>query len=639
MNVYSYIGTLVTCLCVFTSDVLWSMPKKGKSLSSHDDELQFLEQAQGLRAIEKSRHDRLMGVLRTAYPYADLIAQPLELQMDDPLEIHVQYDRALDISCLALRNCKELFCAFHDITKALTQISVPSLLFRLTARERKKEWLSNSIEYAALHDRMKNFYLHYLQSIVPNHDNTSELQLEFYNPHDDRAFLKGILDGGDQYSAKTREFASFLLSGVELYTSRYAYQQKCKIFKEELRPAFDVAIKGYLDFLMHQAKSNSGGKSQLYEQIKKDYGDLVASDRQSINTIGAWVEVKLKKYEEQLQQLEDERVRFWSMDHSKIIDDILRILAETPVAKQASYYREKNKKRSGHKKRKNRVTHANEESSNVPDCQNESGRVEEEMPFTICQGRFGVNDPVQNIASLCQRVLSCGLKTDIEECGDRRTLVQRRIDTVRQQLRQSSSIRSYAYHTIMNWFHDPKSALEREALIYPQSNQTEEQKNNNIVAHTFPLEVDGLLEQLAYKFDAIDKPNELLYIIPGSLRTREGSETPGYYTLLVDTTDNKNVCWHRSFTKKEFKPDENWSDQRLYTRPNKSYKRQLGDDRELLDHETIQQRIVELDESSDIQRGSMRLNGKFEVRVDALSVSVADPHGNVFRFMDTKKSN
>lgn len=641
MSMYiKHIVRFLVCVCFFAPLASWSMPKKGNSTSTGDDDWQILADAQRTCEKERNRQDRLKIILHEACPLIDQIIPPLGPEIHDPQEIYSRYRRALEISCSALRSFKDLFCAFHDVVEALEHIRRQSLLFRLTAQERKNEWISDNVEFLALHNRMANFYLNYLQSALTDGQEI-DLHLAIYDPSDDREFLKGIVNDDDQYSAKAREFAQFLLGGVELYISRHTYKQKHKIFKEELRPAFDAAIKDYINFLIQQSKGRTGEKSSLYHQIKNDYADLVATGKRPINTIGAWVASMLKKYEEQLRQLEDERMRFQGMDHTKVSGEISKILTEAVVAKKSDNNRGKTKKQSGHKKKKSQfpLIGKNAEQSRSLRCQDGGDRVEEETPFTIYQGRFGANDPVQNIASLCQRVLSCGSRTNIEADDGRKTLVQRRIDAVRQQLRQPSSIKSYAYHTIMKWFKDPVGALEREVLVYPQSNQTEEQKNNNIVAHTFPLELDGLLEQLAYKFDAVDKPDELLYIIPGSLRTREGSELPGYYTLLVDTTDNKNVCWHRSFTKKEFKPDENWSDQKLYTRPNKSYKRQLGDDRELLDHETIQQRIVELDESSDVQRGFMKLNGKFEVRIDALSVSVADPRGNVFRFMNTKKSS
>lgn len=573
---------LVFCKIALAGSTIIAMPKHKKVLSN---DAIALERAQKDRAMQQLKINMVELILPTRYEKntnAEKIALWNEYEKNNGNVLRSVLEASQGIlKCLTYS--REIHA---DVVRAEARArDMASVFLQIADVDLPNQLLvTDDTDAQALSRWVSEFIDHYRRGVL-DFENNRDYQFT-YNTDDDKRILQEVVSNKDNYSQQAYSLATTLLAMVDMYEAESEVYRK-KNLMNDFVAALTASTQRYCT-----AVATSKCQSMLTHMISQYFGHcqravFSPTDKESVKNLE-------QKFSEHLNQV------------NRAVDELHRKDAEQKHREEQSAAAKlaivQNKKKRNKKNKECVVFAPNTILSDSATSNSE--QVTEEPLVVREEGCIGFScDAAQRLFILGQEILSVGKPKERDVVRESRT------PSLLSTLRIQPPINNYARNTVMDWFENPKKALQREMVIpeYRRANATEEQRQQNIIAHTFPFQIDAFIEKLATKLECSD--GSIRYAIPGSMCTESSNPKLGYFTWIV----KNSCCVHRSFTIAPLAQRKDWTQSSLIQQVLHSKK----DIQNILAQE--QEEAVDIKQvDGEVQRS----DGAIEVKTNGLTVTV-----------------
>ncbi|MCL4229667.1 hypothetical protein KJZ61_03160 [Candidatus Dependentiae bacterium] len=593
---------LVFLKIVVSGSMIMTMPRHKKALSN---DTIVLEQAQKDRAMQQLKIDLaelMLPIRHRECTNANKLALWEEYEKNNSKML-----RAILEASQSILKCLTYSREVHaDVARAeIRARDCATAFFRVASNDLADQLLkTDDMDSQALSRRTFEFVDHYRRGVL-DFENNRDYQFT-YNTDDDKKILQEIITNKDSYSQQAYNLAVALLAMVDIYESEGEVYRKKKLMNDfvntlvvstqqycatvsisKCQGLLTYMVSQYFDCLMRDSLSSSD--KECIEKLERSFAEHL-------------IQVNLAIEEFQRQDAERK--------HKK---------EQAATTKLATM---QNKKKRNKKDKTRDVSVADnvivQQSHGAP-SNSERASCSGEEPLVVREGCIGFScDTAQRLFILGEQILSMGKHKEKQAANESS------IPTLLSILRVQPPITNYARSTVMDWFENPKKALQREMAIpeYMHANATDEQRQQNIIAHTFPFQIDAFIEKLAIKSRGDD--GSMRYVIPGAVYPRTPNvEWIGYFTWIVS---QDGCCIHRSFTISPLTSRKDWMHRDNLIQ------------RALCSKENIRD-VLAQERDGVVDRGNVtaRCDGAVEVKTNGLTVTVDHiPSGSSYKLIIAK---
>lgn len=593
---------LVFLKIVVSGSMIMTMPRHKKALSN---DTIVLEQAQKDRAMQQLKIDLaelMLPIRHRECTNANKLALWEEYEKNNSKML-----RAILEASQSILKCLTYSREVHaDVARAeIRARDCATAFFRVASNDLADQLLkTDDMDSQALSRRTFEFVDHYRRGVL-DFENNRDYQFT-YNTDDDKKILQEIITNKDSYSQQAYNLAVALLAMVDIYESEGEVYRKKKLMNDfvntlvvstqqycatvsisKCQGLLTYMVSQYFDCLMRDSLSSSD--KECIEKLERSFAEHL-------------IQVNLAIEEFQRQDAERK--------HKK------EQAATTKLATMQNKKKRNKKGKSGDISVTDSVPLSVQQSN-----ANNSGQAScsGEEPLIVRESCIGFScDAAQRLSILGEEILSIGRSK--ERCMAKESCIPSLLSVLRVQ----PPIENYARNTVMDWFENPKKALQREMAIpeYAHANATDEQRQQNIIAHTFPFQIDAFIEKLAIKSRGND--GSMRYAIPGAIYTRAfNAEQIGYFTWIVS---KDGCCVHRSFTVSPLTCREDWVHRDSLIQQTLCSKENIRD-------------VLAQEREGAVGMGqvSARCDGMVEVKTNGLTVTVDHiPSGSSYKLIIAK---